>query len=185
MDIHRHLTVSDRQLGILVKRKIVLVYLVAGSADDFNGSVAVNTLLHRTYRLYGRRAARVTGTIVTVYRTKCAFAQLALQQATVREVLVLEALTITKSMSHHDTAAVNALPKTYRERILLTAGIEGIVPPPEFLRGKADKPAMACKSWQVIAEAEAVGKEHIGALLAKLLAIECLAKQYIANPRLS
>ena len=87
-------------------------------------------------------------------------------------------------MHHHDAAAVNALPQPHGERILLSAGIEGIVPPSQLLGGETDKPAMAGQGRKVIAEAEAVGQKNIGALLAELLPVECLAKQYIAYPRL-
>ena len=81
--VHRHFSVSDRQLGMLVKRKIVLVYLVAGGADDFDRAIAVYAFFHGTHRLHRRRASRVAGTIITVYRAERALAQLTLEQAAV------------------------------------------------------------------------------------------------------
>ena len=41
---------------------------------------------------------------------------------------------------------------------------------------------MAGQGRKVIAEAETVGQKNVGALLAELLTVECLAKQYIAYP---
>ena len=43
---------------------------------------------------------------------------------------------------------------------------------------------MGCQRRHGVGETEAVGQEHVGALLAELLAVERLAQQHVAYPRL-
>ena len=162
----------------------VLVELVARSADDLQRTVALHAFHHTTHRGHRRRTADVARTIVAVHQAQIALADLAQQHCIARQVLVGQPLRVVVAVSHEDLTAVDALPHAEGIGIAAAALVERLVAPHQLLRRETYQPAVFGQRGHRIGEAEAVGQEHIGALLAELLAIERLAEQDVTNPRL-
>ena len=162
----------------------VLVELVARGADDLQRTVALHAFHHTTHRGHRWRTADVARTIVAVHQAQIALADLAQQHCIARQVLVGQPLRVVIAVGHEDLTAVDALPHAEGIGIAAAALVERLVAPHQLLRRETYQPAVFGQRGHRIGEAEAVGQEHIGALLAELLAIERLAEQDVTNPRL-
>ena len=142
VQVHGELAVEDRQLRVLVEGQIVFVQLVAGGTDNLYGAVAADAFLNGANRGDVGRAADVACAVVTVDLVKGTLSDFTHELFILRQVLVIPAFAIAKAVSHHDAAAVDALPQADGEGIAFVAFIERLAAPTELLRRKADESAM-------------------------------------------
>ena len=133
MNIHWQFTIEDRQFRMILIRQIIMIELIASSTLYLYGAVTFYTLLYRPHRSDGRRTANVARTIITIYNTKRAFTNFLHQLLTIRKILIMITLCITKAVGHHDATAINALPQADSKRITAVALIERFGTPNEFL----------------------------------------------------
>ena len=87
-------------------------------------------------------------------------------------------------MSHHDAAAVNALPESDGEGVACQLAFEEAVgTPAQLLRREADEAAMGCQRRQCIGKAETVGQKDVRTLLTIFVAVEGLTEERVTQPR--
>ena len=107
-----------------------LEQLVAGSTDNLDWAIAIDTVIHRINRIYCWRTTDIAGTVIMEYLIQRMFLGTVDEELAVRQVFIeFPLLVIVVTMGHHDGRTVYTHPFTEGIRELLVIREERIGSP--------------------------------------------------------
>ena len=188
--VHCEFFVPYGQLGVALVRQEIFEQLVGGGAHYADASLfalilSVDGALDCGHRLDGRRAAGIAGAVI-VERYVVGVAPGVLQEhGRVGQVFRIKAGGVVEGVCrNHYPAAVQGTPEAEFKRHFAIRPGQVALAPLKLLGGESYESAVGGYGGQLEPEAEAVGKENVGAQGAEFLLIEVLPQEYVAGERL-